>query len=158
MEGLGENQRAGATGLIETTAWVGLALGLGALLVLGKEVLVPIAVATVLSFALSPVVRVLQRLGAPRAVGAVAALAIFVGAIGLWLWFVSGQVSDLASQLPAYRHNIHDKIHALTQHFGGGKTSRLSAMLEDALREAAPGEQRAPAPNRRNAWWWSTIR
>ena len=111
--------------LVEAALWTAITLGLGAILTLAKVVLVPLAMATLLSFALSPAVRALQKIGAPRPLGVVAALAIFVAAIGLWVWFVNGQVSDLAEKLPAYGRNIHDKLHGLTQRFGGGETSGL---------------------------------
>jgi predicted PurR-regulated permease PerM len=101
-----------------------------------------------LSFAVSPVVRAAQNLGAPRALGAVGALVLFVGAIGLCVFFISGQVSDMVSQLPSYRHNIEEKVHAISQRFGGGKSSGVSSMVEDALKEAAPVEPGTPAPQK----------
>jgi predicted PurR-regulated permease PerM len=126
--------------LLEAALWIGVLLGLGLILTLARDVLVPLALATLLSFALSPLVRGLQKLGAPRPLGVVAALAIFAAAIGLWVWFVSGQVSDLATRLPAYSHNIHEKLHTLTQRLGGGHTSGFMTVIEDAAKEVAPSE------------------
>ncbi|HXT08045.1 MAG TPA: AI-2E family transporter [Roseiarcus sp.] len=126
--------------LVEAALWIGVTLGLGLILTLARDVLVPLALATLLSFALSPLVRALQKLGAPRPLGVAAALAIFAAAIGLWIWFVSGQVSDLATRLPAYSHNIHEKLHALTQRFGGAHTSGFMGVIEDAAKEIAPSE------------------
>jgi predicted PurR-regulated permease PerM len=135
-----------STGLTEAVQAVVLLLGLGAILMLAKEILVPLALATLLSFALSPVVRALQKVGLPRGLGAVMALALFMGAIFVCVWFVSGQMSDLAQQLPSYRHNIFDKIHALSLKFGGeGKTSGLLAMLSDTAKEVSPAEAGAAA-------------
>ena len=135
--------------LVEVALWIGVTLGLGLILTLARDVLVPLALATLLSFALSPLVRGLQKLGAPRSLGVAAALAIFVAAIGLWVWFVSGQVSDLATRLPAYSHNIHEKLHALTQRLGGGHTSGFMQVIEDAAREVAPSQAGgAGAPQR----------
>ena len=134
--------------LTRTALVVAIVLGVGGILYFAKEVLVPLALATLLSFALSPVARALQKLGAPRAIAAVAALAMFMGVIGVWVWFVSGQLADLAGQIPAYRHNILDKIHALASHFGGGgKASGLVAAGEDALKEVAPADPNG-APQR----------
>lgn len=99
-----------AEGPAAAVRWVLLILGLGAILYFAREVLVPLALATLLSFALSPVVRAMQKVGAPRALGAVVALALFMAAIAVWVWFVSGQLGDLAQRLPAYQHNVHDKI------------------------------------------------
>ncbi len=142
-------QEAVSSRLAEAALWIVITLGLGAILVLAKEVLVPLALATLLSFALSPVVVALQRLGLPRVVGGVLALALFMAAIGVWVWFVSGQVTDLADKLPAYRHNIHEKVHALALHFGkGGKASGVMAALDDAVREVTPADTDAHAPQR----------
>ncbi len=136
-------------GLTEAAQTVVLVLGLGAILMLAKEILVPLALATLLSFALSPVVRALQKIGVPRGLGAFVALVLFMGAIAVWVWFVSGQMSDLAERLPAYRHNIFDKIHSLALKFGGeGKTSGLIAMLSDTAKEVSPADVGVAAPQR----------
>ena len=138
-----------AAGLTEAVQTVVLLLGLGAILTLAKEILVPLALATLLSFALSPVVQALQKVGLPRGLGAVIALSLFMGAIIVWVWFVSAQVSDLAQQLPSYRHNIFDKIHALSLKFGGdGKSSGLLSMLQDTAKEVSPAEVGANAAQR----------
>ena len=136
--------------LINAAASVILILGLGALLVVGKDVLVPFTLAMLLSFALSPVVRFLQHIGMPRAIAVVTALLLVVAAVGLWFWFLSGQIADLGAQLPAYRSTIHDKLHALSERFkGAGDLPRVFDMVEDAVRELAPAAQNnadAPAP------------
>jgi predicted PurR-regulated permease PerM len=132
--------------LVEAALWIGVLLGLGAILSLGKEVLMPLALATLLSFALSPIVRALQKVGTPRAVGAVVALILFMGFLGVWVWFVSGQVTDLADKLPAYRHNIHEKFEGLTQRFGG-KGGGAMATFEDALHDITPAESPGPGAN-----------
>ena len=126
--------------LTEAALWIGIVLGLGLILTLARDVLVPLALATLLSFALSPIVRALRKFGLPRALGVVATLAIFAAAIALWVWFVSGQVSDLATRLPAYSRNIHEKLHALTQSLGGGRSSGFMKVIEDAARDVAPSE------------------
>ena len=96
--------------------------GMVAALYFGREVLVPIALALLLSFVLAPLVRRLQSWRFPRIV-AVAIVAIFAFAIifGLGAFMVS-QVSQLASDLPRYESNPTDKIQSLQ------------------------GERRAPAP------------
>ncbi len=136
-------------GLTGSALWVILTLGVCSILYLGREVLMPLALATLLGFALSPVVRALQKLGAPRALGAVVALALLMAALAVWVWFVGGQVSDLASQLPHYTHNIHDKIQGLVDKFGGGKGSGLAAAFEDMSREVAPSAQAVEQPPQR---------
>ncbi len=132
--------------LVEAALWIGVLLGLGAILSLAKEVLMPLALATLLSFALSPVVRALQKVGAPRALGAVAALALLMAVVAVWVWFVSGQFTDLADKLPAYRHNIHEKFAGITHRFGNGGNG-LVAAVEDTLRDVTPAESAGPEVN-----------
>ena len=76
--------------------------GIVAALYFGREVLVPIALALLLSFVLAPLVRRLQSWRFPRII-AVSIVAIFAFAIifGLGAFMVS-QVSQLANDLPRY--------------------------------------------------------
>lgn len=143
------DMRLPSTRLIEAALWIVILLGLGAILSLAKDVLAPLTVSILLSFALSPIVRALQKVGAPRALGAIVALLLFVGALGVWVWFVSGQVTDLADKLPAYQHNMHEKFDGLTRKFGGagGRGAGIVATLENMLRDFAPGEPGGPAAN-----------
>ena len=136
------------TGLAQSAQTVVFLLGLGAILMLAKEIIVPLALAVLLSFALSPVVRALQKIGVPRGLGAVAALLLFMAGLAIWVWFVSAQMSQLVDQLPAYRHNIFDKIHNLARKIGGGGSSGLASMFEDTVKEVAPAETGEKAPQR----------
>jgi predicted PurR-regulated permease PerM len=87
--------------------------GMVAALYFGREVLVPIALALLLSFVLAPLVRRLQSWRFPRVV-AVSIVAIFAFAtiFGLGAFMVS-QVSQLANDLPRYESNLTDKIQSL---------------------------------------------
>ena len=136
--------------LQDATFGILLTLALGVILYFAREVLVPLALAILLSFALSPVVRALQKIGAPRSLAAVAALAMFMAALAVWVWFVSSQLSDLADRLPAYQHNIHDKIHGLADRFSshGGKADGVSATIDDLLKEVTPAKEAGPPPQR----------
>jgi predicted PurR-regulated permease PerM len=107
--GRGEEQIRGITGML-TFLTVGLVI---AALYFAREVLVPFALAVLMSFLLAPAVRLLRRLRAGRvtAVGltvVVAFLAIFAfGAV------VAEEVSLLGPHLPEYQHNIEVKLRAL---------------------------------------------
>src|ERR1700723_1267849 len=68
----------------------------------GREVLVPIALAVLLTFVLAPLVRLLQRWYFPRIVAVVlVALIAFTAIFGLGALMVS-QVNQLAGNLPGY--------------------------------------------------------
>ena len=107
--GRGEEQTRGITGML---TFLTLSLVVAALY-FAREVLVPFALAVLMSFLLAPAVRLLRRLRAGRvtAVGltvVVAFLAIFAfGAV------VAEEVSLLGPHLPEYQHNIEVKLRAL---------------------------------------------
>src|SRR3712207_70585 len=76
-----------------------------AVLYFASEVILPLALATLLMFLLTPLVMWLERLGLGRipAVITTTLLAFaFIGAIG---YVVVGQVAELATQLPGYKGN-----------------------------------------------------
>ena len=79
----------------------------------GRDVLVPIAFAVLLSFVLAPLANLLRRLHLGQAVAVFLsvflAFAILVGLGGL----IGKQVAELAGDLPAYQRVINDKVEAL---------------------------------------------
>jgi predicted PurR-regulated permease PerM len=112
--------------------------GIVAALYFGREVLVPIALALLLSFLLAPLVRRLLAWRFPRVI-AVSIVAIFAFTIifGLGALMVS-QVSQLANDLPRYESNLTDKIQSLrglAARTGTGALERASDVLKDLKRE-----------------------
>ena len=82
-------------------------------LYIGREVLLPLALAILLSFVLTPLLLLLRTIKVPRlpALGIVVTLA-FAIIFGLG-WMLSHQVAQLASDLPRYQHVLAGKISAL---------------------------------------------
>mgnify|MGYP006197008639 CR=1 FL=1 len=81
-----------------------------AALYFGRELLIPLALATLLAFVLAPLTVRIRRLGIPRAVAVTVVVAITLGAlIGLSL-FMAGQVRLLGKELPTYQSNIAAKF------------------------------------------------
>jgi predicted PurR-regulated permease PerM len=122
--------------------------GIVAALYFGREVLVPIALALLLSFVLAPLVRRLLSWRFPRIV-AVSVVAIFAFAIifGLGAFMVS-QVSQLANDLPRYESNLTDKIQSLqgvAAGTGTGTLERASDVLKDLKREIEKPGNASPA-------------
>ena len=80
-----------------------LAVVVVAALYFGREVLVPVALAVLLSFVLAPLVRLLQRWYVPRSLAVIAvvliAFAVILGAGALLV----AQVNQLASGLPQFQ-------------------------------------------------------
>jgi predicted PurR-regulated permease PerM len=81
-----------------------------AALYFAADVLIPLALAVLLTFTLAPLVARLERLRVPR----VPAVLLSVGAAFVVLftigWIVAGQMVNLASELPTYQKNIAQRI------------------------------------------------
>ena len=81
-----------------------------ACLYFGREVLMPIALAVLMSFLLAPPVRLLQGWRAPRGLAifvvVVVAFAAIFGLVGL----MAVEVNQLASDLPRYQSTLSQKI------------------------------------------------
>ena len=117
-----------------TPIWVGVVVV--ATLYFGREVLVPIALAILLSFVLSPLVRLLQRGHFPRSVAVIAVgLVAFAAIFGLGALMVS-QVNELATDLPRYQATLGAKIDSLRGATAGTSTlERASEVLHDLKKE-----------------------
>jgi predicted PurR-regulated permease PerM len=75
-----------------------------------RVVLVPLALAILFAFLLAPVVRLLDRARIPRIISSVGIVVVTVAGLALLGWVVTGELVDVANQLPAYRSNIRAKI------------------------------------------------
>jgi predicted PurR-regulated permease PerM len=102
----------------------------------GREVLVPIALAVLMSFVLAPLVRLLQGIYVPRiAAVIVSVLVAFALVFSLAAMMVS-QVNQLASDLPGYQSTLQSKIQSLRGAAGGtGTLERASEVLKSLGRE-----------------------
>src|SRR5437868_6516152 len=81
------------------------------ILYVGREVLIPLALAAMLTFLLTPLVARIERW-----IGRIAAVLIVVAmlfsVVGGAGWLLTRQVIDLAAKLPAYQTNIDTKLRA----------------------------------------------
>ncbi|MHB8910506.1 MAG: AI-2E family transporter [Syntrophales bacterium] len=105
-----------------------------------RAVLIPVALAILLTFLLSPADSVLQRLGLGRVVS-VALLAVLMFSLIVILgWAISLQVKEFANDLPGYQGNIKKRIEALQ--VGQGTTlDKVRIEFEELL-----GDVNANAP------------
>ena len=112
----------------------------------GHVVLVPLALAVILSFVLAPAVRLLKRCGLSNApaviVVVVVAFALIFGVGAL----ITQQVGSLARDLPRYQMTLKDKVTALRDATSGsgGAFQQASDTLKDLQKQleapnAAPG-------------------
>lgn len=101
-----------------------------ALLYFGREVLVPITLALILSLLVAPPVRWLRRLGlghAPSVLLAVFSLALVLAGLAA---VIGSQLAHIAHDLPQYEATIHDKAQTLSKLTAG----RVEAMQDEAAR------------------------
>jgi len=84
-----------------------------AVLYLGREILIPLAFALILTFVLSPVVAFLQRARIGRVLSVAVTVLVTIAAAACVAWIIAIQFVDIAKELPRYRQNIHLKMEAL---------------------------------------------
>lgn len=89
-----------------------------AVLHLARDVLIPIATALLLTFALAPIVKRLQRARLGRVGSSVLVVLLLVCAISWMGWTLGGQLFDLAAKLPQYKQNIRTKMAGMRQNGG----------------------------------------
>ncbi len=79
---------------------------LGALLVLGKGIIMPVLMAFFVSIVLLPVYRFLRKKKFPEVLAIVLPILLVAILVGLIIWFFSSQVSRLVADFPAIRKNV----------------------------------------------------
>ncbi|MEO7167318.1 MAG: AI-2E family transporter [Spartobacteria bacterium] len=123
-----------------------------AVLSVGKEILIPIALAALITFLLAPVVGWLEDWIGRIAAVLLVVLMLFTGAAGAG-WILTRQVIDLAAKLPDYQANITTKMRALRMPTGGTFTrfTKSVEQLQEELAkpESSPGDEAGTpaAPN-----------
>jgi predicted PurR-regulated permease PerM len=115
----------------------------------GQDVILPLAIAMLITFALSPLVTILRNAGLPMIAAVLAVVTLAFAVIGIFLLTVVGQVGQLAQELPTFQDNIVTKLNTL-QSSGSenGLISRLTRMITAINAEmtlALPQEGTGPA-------------
>ena len=101
-----------------------------------REVLVPIALALLLSFVLAPLVRVLRNWYVPRSVAVIISVLIAFAVILSLGGLMVSQVNQLASDLPRYQSTLREKIQSLRGAAAGtGTLERASEVLQNLGKE-----------------------
>ncbi|MCJ2140644.1 AI-2E family transporter [Methylobacterium sp. E-066] len=84
-----------------------------AILYFGREIFIPIAIALLLSFVLTPLVSRLRRLRLPRLVAVGVSVLLTLGIVGALATLIGIQAADLVGDIPRYRATIERKIEGL---------------------------------------------
>jgi predicted PurR-regulated permease PerM len=117
-------------------ATVLVAAAIVAALYFGREVLLPMALAVLLSFVLAPPVKLLQRLYLPRFAAVAIVVLLACGVISGLGTLMFAQVSQLAGDLPRYQSNLAEKVQALRgATTASGTLEQASQVLQNLQKE-----------------------
>jgi predicted PurR-regulated permease PerM len=116
------------------------------MLYFGREIIMPIALAILLSFVLAPVVGLLQRIRVPRGLAVVSVVILAFALIFALGSLLASQLTQLAGDLPRYQSTISEKIQLFRDTTAGrGTLERASGMLKDLSKELdKPKEAASP--------------
>lgn len=142
-----DGPQAGSQGLHGTAMPRLITLGaITAVLYFGRDVLIPVAVATLLTFAIAPIVSFLRRRGLPRLAAVLVTVLTAFAAIGLFLIVVGSQFVTLAENIPSYQYNIIQKIQSLKDAgASGGIVERITLAVERVGAEITKTEPLSPS-------------
>lgn len=95
-----------------------------------REVLLPLVVAVLLSFVLTPPLLFLRKLHVPRVLSVVIVVTAAFSIIFFLGWILSQQANDLAENLPRYQHALTDKIGKLRE---STRSTRIFEKIGNAI-------------------------
>lgn len=114
-----------------------------AVLYFARQLLIPIALATLLAFILAPLVIRLERRGLGRVPSVLIIVFAVMSILGTTGWFMAGQVSDFAERLPGYKTRLLERVEPL-RGLGGSAFGRAAKAVQE-IEDGIQTEPRAPA-------------
>jgi predicted PurR-regulated permease PerM len=119
-------------------------------LYLGRDVFIPLALAILLSFALSPIVTRLRRVGLGRAPSVLLVVVLALGFVSGFAWLLVNQAINLAEDLPRYEYNLRQKMRIFSNQSAGTgvleQTADLLRRMGDEIdKKDATGGTSGPA-------------
>ncbi len=103
-----------------------------------REVFVPLALAALIAFVLTPAAHRLERWGMKRTPAALLVIVLSLAAVAVLGWVLLGQIYSLAVEFPQYQQNVSDKIGSLHLD-SAGRLSRTIEMLNGLNRRIKSG-------------------
>ena len=116
-----------------------------AALYFGREVLIPITLAVLLSFILAPAVALLRRVRVPRVPAVLLAVVVALGIIVGFGTVIGSQVAQLAGNIPAYAGTVEKKIESVRS-YTVGRVADLAARVGRQAPQAQAPAAGAPPP------------
>ncbi|MGB7600110.1 MAG: AI-2E family transporter [Candidatus Sulfotelmatobacter sp.] len=107
----------------------------------GRELFIPLALAFVLSFLLTPIVSLLEKTRIGRVASVLTVLILSFVLVGGMTWGVARQLVEIMVQLPDYKANLDEKI-KLLHVSNSGSLSKATATVQELNKELAsvPGQ------------------
>ncbi len=112
-----------------------VAIAIVTALYFAREVFVPLALALLLTFALSPLVTRLHRSGVPKGVAVISVVVMAFLVIFIFVSIVISQLTVLAQNLPSYQYNIETKIRTIKDAQSGNSIFDRGARMFKRLSE-----------------------
>jgi len=103
------------------------------------EVLKPLALAILLSFALAPISRFFENRGLPRVASVILTVMMTLGAIGLVAYEVGRELNQLANNIDKYEANINNKIRGMKPN-QDNTINKVQAAVRDVSKTLASSE------------------
>lgn len=131
----------------KSSIFIAVALAI-AMLYFGRQIFIPLALALVLGFLLTPLVSLLERLRMGR-IPAVLVVLIFCFALTAGIgWVVAGQLLDITGHFRDYKANLEETFRSLRAP-AAGALGQATATVRELNKElaAAPGQPASHAPD-----------
>jgi predicted PurR-regulated permease PerM len=138
------NSRSSTTGFSSTLNAMLIGAIIIAAMYFAREVLIPVALAGILSFMLAPLVRLLQKIRLPRAVSVLIVVGLAFAAIFALGKTLVTQVERLAQDLPTYQSTIEKKIEVIRGADARTGTLERARVVLSQLNKELSGEKHQP--------------
>jgi predicted PurR-regulated permease PerM len=109
----------------------------------------PLALAALFTFLLSPLVNGLHRLRLPRSLAVVLVTLSVFSVLGFLGWIIGQEFSSLATSLPNYKDNIRQRIVSIRESGRGGVIEHLNDIRATIVESSAAAQ--APQPREENS-------
>jgi len=121
-----------------------------AALYLAKGLLVPLALAVLLSFLLSPVCDWLERRKLSRIPAVLVTAILGFAVLGAAIWTAAVQMTELAPKMPEYQENLQAKLHSTNEYVSAAlnNITRAAQGFGQTLSQSEQAEE--PTPSN---WW-----
>jgi len=145
----GDIDRSGWAGRVSPQAFVAVIV-IAAVLHIGRDVFLPLAIATLIAFALSPLVSALRKSGLPRMIAVISTVVATFAILGFIFTVMGSQLSSVANDLPTFQTNILTKLDDLKKAERNpavfGRVIDMLTRITPELKSAMPSGEGAAAP------------